>query len=76
MDGVEGTGTAPFVSAPDRTGREFLFGVTFATKADVHGGVVARAAGLNSDLVPLHLDNTGVFSIIHRTLFGETEEIG
>ena len=70
LDGVEGTGTAPFVSGPDREGRRFLFGVSFATHADLHGGVVARAEGFNSDKVPLHLDNTGVFELIHATLFG------
>jgi alkaline phosphatase len=70
LDGVEGTATAPFVSGPDRKGRRFLFGVSFTTHADLHGGVVARAEGFNSDKVPLHLDNTGIFELIHETLFG------
>jgi alkaline phosphatase len=70
LDGVEGTGSAPFVSGPDREGRRFLFGVSFSTHEDLHGGVVARAQGFNSDRVPLHLDNTGIFELIHATLFG------
>jgi len=70
LDGVEGTATAPFVSGPDGEGRRFLFGVSFATHADLHGGVVARAEGFNSDKVPLQLDNTAIFDVIHETLFG------
>jgi alkaline phosphatase len=70
LDGVQGTGSAPFVSGPDREGRRYLFGVSFTTHSDLHGGVVARTEGFNSDRVPLQLDNTQVFEVIHATLFG------
>jgi alkaline phosphatase len=69
LDGVEGTGGRPFVSAPDKEGRRYLFGVAFISSADMFGGVIARAEGMNSELLPPHLDNTGIFRLIHRTLF-------
>lgn len=70
LDGVAGTGTKPFQSAPDRNGQTFSFGVAWPTGRDLPGGVVARAEGLNADQLPPNLDNTGVYAFLYQTLFG------
>lgn len=76
VDGAESTpsgGVAkPFVSAPDRAGREHEFVVAWATGMDSSGGIVARAAGLNADKVRGSFDNTAVYPLLYETLFGET----
>jgi alkaline phosphatase len=70
IDGVAGTGTAAFLSGPDREGRRFWFGLTFSSGGDLVGGVVARADGLNRERLPLNLDNTELYRVMHETLFG------
>ncbi len=74
VDGVDGTETAPFLSKPDRAGNVLAFAVVWATSADVAGGVVARAAGLNADLLGPSFDNTDAAPLIRRTLFGTADE--
>ncbi len=66
----------PFVTgAPDANGDTFEFGVAFATQSDVAGGIVAKAYGLNSDTLPATTDNTDIYRLFYRTLFGlEPEE--
>jgi len=70
VDGVAGQGTAAFLSGPDRAGRRFWFGVTFAAKDDLVGGVVVRAEGINRERLPVNLDNTGLYVAMWETLFG------
>jgi alkaline phosphatase len=70
IDGVAGQGTEAFLSAPDREGRRFWFGVTFASGGDLVGGVVVRAEGLNRERVPVNLDNTELYVPMWETLFG------
>ncbi len=70
LDGVNGTGTEPFTSAPDRAGRRFQFGVLWPTRADLPGGVLARAQGMNADLLKPNVDNTDIYELIYQTLFG------
>lgn len=72
LDGREGTGTAPFLAAPDRNGRRLPFGIVWASRDDVSGGILVRAEGLNSHLVRGSLDNTEIAKLIRLTLFGET----
>jgi len=72
IDGRDGTGTAPFLAAPDRTGQVLPFAVVWATGDDASGGVVVRAEGLNSHLVRGSFDNTDVARLIRLTLFGHT----
>lgn len=73
LDGVDGTGTMPFVSAPDRTGRTFPFAVVWASGDDIGSGVIARGAGLNSEmLVPSSgVANTDIYRMLYFTLFGQ-----
>ncbi|MGF1525510.1 MAG: alkaline phosphatase [Candidatus Competibacterales bacterium] len=76
LDGVDGTGTAPFQSAPDRHGNRFPFAVAWASASDVGSGVIARAVGLNAqELLPTTgIVNTDIYRIFYRVLFGETIE--
>ncbi|MFS8858191.1 alkaline phosphatase [Synechococcus sp. H55.7] len=73
IDGVEGTGTKPFVSAPDKNGNRRPFAVAWATGDDAGSGVIARAAGLNAqELVPTTgILNTDIYRILYTVLFGE-----
>lgn len=73
IDGVDGTGTKPFISAPDKNGKRFPFAVAWATGDDVGSGVIARAAGLNAqELVPTTgILNTDIYRILYFVLFGE-----
>ena len=74
LDGIAGMRSTPFISAPDRNGHEYTFGITFAAYTDVAGGILARAAGLNSDKLPLNVDNTDIYRLIYLTLFGRKLE--
>ncbi|GAB4364274.1 MAG: alkaline phosphatase [Calditrichia bacterium] len=71
LDGRDGTATPPFVSAPDRFGNQFRFGIAWTCYDDVAGGVLARAHGLNSHLLPNNVDNTDIYRMMYITLFGE-----
>jgi alkaline phosphatase len=70
QDGREGTESLPFLAAPDQAGERWPFAVTWAAEADLGGGVVARAHGLNSEHLPTSVDNTDVYRLMYRTLFG------
>ena len=70
LDGVTGSGSAPFLSAPDRAGRRWPFAITWASRDDVSGGILVRAEGLNAELVHGTLDSTDVYRVMYRTLFG------
>jgi len=74
LDGRGGMRSTPFISAPDRNGHQYAFGITFAAYIDVAGGILARAAGLNSDKLPLNVDNTDIYRLMYLTLFGRTLE--
>ncbi|MFS8893967.1 alkaline phosphatase [Synechococcus sp. O70.1] len=73
IDGVDGTGSKPFISAPDKNGKRFPFAVAWASGDDVGSGVIARAAGLNArELVPTTgILNTDIYRILYFVLFGE-----
>jgi alkaline phosphatase len=70
LDGRDGTGTLPFMSKPDRAGKEWPFGVAWAAFDDVLGGIVVRAHGLNAEMLPSSADNTDVYRMMYATLFG------
>lgn len=71
LDGKAGTGTPPFMSAPDRRGKRWPFAIAWATYYDVSGGILVRAAGMNAHMVRGVVDNTGIYDIMHATLFGQ-----
>jgi len=71
VDGVDGTGAAPFTAAPDQFGQRLKFAVIWAGYSDVSGGILVRAEGLNSDRVRGVIDNTAIPKLMHLTLFGQ-----
>ncbi len=71
VDGATGTGGAPFVARADRFGEVLQFYVSWAAFGDGYGGVVAKAHGLNSELLPVNTDNTDIYRMMYATLFGE-----
>ncbi|MCX7592703.1 MAG: alkaline phosphatase [Fischerella sp.] len=70
-DGKEGTATLPFVSAPDRQGQRFPFAIAWAGLGDFTGAIISKAHGLNADLLPNTADNTDIYKLMYRTLFGK-----
>ncbi|HEV7267085.1 MAG TPA: alkaline phosphatase [Falsiroseomonas sp.] len=70
-DGPTGTASMPFMSAPDRNGRRHRFAITWATDDDVAGGILVRGVGLNSNLISGTMENTDIYRVMYRTLFGE-----
>jgi alkaline phosphatase len=45
LDGREGTGTPPFLSAPNPKGQRFPFAIAWASSKDGSGAIVAKAHG-------------------------------
>ena len=74
LDGINGTATLPFLTAKDKYGNQFQFAVAWSTNDDVYGSVVARAEGLNSELMKGKIDNTEIYRIMYATLFGKILE--
>ena len=70
-DGVAGADTAPFIAASDKAGNRLPFRVAWATRKDMAGGVLARAKGLNAELVSEMrvVDNTDIYRLMYYTLF-------
>lgn len=71
IDGQTGTATLPFISAPDKNGSMFPFGLAWSTFGDVTGSVIARAHGLNSERMKGKVDNTFIYRLMYLTLFGK-----
>lgn len=71
LHGPDGPGGRPFISLPDQFGNRHVFGIAWALTGDQQGSTVAKAHGYRSELLPVDLDNTGVYRIMHRVLFGD-----
>ncbi|MFI5236436.1 MAG: alkaline phosphatase [Ignavibacteriales bacterium] len=70
LDGINGTNSIPFISEKDNSGNRFTFAVAWSTTDDVYGSVIARAEGLNSELMIGKIDNTEIYKIMYAALFG------
>lgn len=70
IDGIKGTGSLPFTTKPDKSGKIFPFGIVWSAYGDLTGSVIARAHGLNSDRMYGKIDNTDIYRIMYLTLFG------
>ncbi|MBD2296437.1 alkaline phosphatase [Anabaena sphaerica FACHB-251] len=70
-DGKEGTGSLPFISAPDKQGRRFPFAISWSGFGDNAGGIIAKAHGFNAGLLNGTVDNTDIYRLMYRTLFGK-----
>jgi glycerophosphoryl diester phosphodiesterase len=77
LDGQTGNDTAPFVTgAPDANGDIFNFGLSFVGTPDFAGSIVSKAYGLNADRLSSTVDNTDMYRLMYKTLFGvEPEEV-
>lgn len=69
LDGETGFLGKPFLSAPDKTGQRFAFGIAWASYIDVAGGIVAKASGHHADRLPLVTDNTDIYRLMYLALF-------
>lgn len=74
LDGIEGQNTAPFMAEPDAFGNALEFAIGWTGTNDVAGGIVARAVGLNAELLSTEFSgrflNTDVYRLLYATLFG------
>ncbi len=75
LDGVHGTASKPFMSAPDRAGKRWPFAISWAALYDTSGAVLVRGAGLNSDRISGSMDNTEIYRLMYLTLFGREAEL-
>jgi alkaline phosphatase len=73
VDGMEGSESKVFVSAPDANGEVHPFGISWTTYGDVGSGVIARAHGLNAaEMLPASgIKNSDIYKVLYMTLFGE-----
>jgi alkaline phosphatase len=73
VDGMEGSESKVFVSAPDANGEVHPFGIGWTTYGDVGSGVIARAHGLNAaEMLPASgIKNSDIYKVLYMTLFGE-----
>ena len=76
LDGIGGTGTAPFITAPDAHDRRLPFGISWAAYGDLGAGVIAKAHGANAELLPGNVDNTDIYRLMYLTLFGAWPQTG
>jgi len=72
LHGRQGPGGDVFMSAPDAAGVAHAYGIAWTGYTDVAGGILVRSAGLNHELVQPLMDNTDVYKLMYRTLFGVT----
>jgi alkaline phosphatase len=70
IDGRKGLSTPPFIARPDKFGNTSCFSIVWASYSDVPFGIVARAHGLNADLMTNNVDNTDIYRLMYATLFG------
>jgi alkaline phosphatase len=70
-DGQAGTGTAAWLSAPDRNGQRHAFAITWAALDDVSGGILVRGIGAGSEHITGTMDNADIFRVMYRQLFGQ-----
>lgn len=70
-DGQNGTETLPFLAQPDKFGNRHPFGIAWSTSYDVTGAVVARAQGINANLMTGNIQNTDLYRFMYATLFGK-----
>lgn len=77
LDGVNGSTGAPdapwrpFTSASSIDGPMGNFGVVWAGTPDFPGSIVSKAYGMNAEQLPSTLDNTEIYQLMYRTMFGD-----
>lgn len=73
VDGAEGRliPLTTFEAQPSLDGDMGNFVTTWAGTPDFAGNVVAKAYGMNADLLSSTIDNTFIYEMMYRTLFGD-----
>jgi alkaline phosphatase len=76
LDGRDGSGSPPFIAAPDQFGQRLPFGIAWAGFEDSAGGILARAEGANAEaLVSGSCDNSDIYRLMYLTLFGRLPDV-
>ncbi len=71
-DGRDGTGSLPFIAAPDRAGKRWPFAISWASGSDCGGGILVRGEGHRAnELIRGSIDNTRIPEIVREVLLGE-----
>ncbi|MEB3359410.1 MAG: alkaline phosphatase [Synechococcales bacterium] len=72
VDGAEGRvpPLTTFAAQPSLDGEMGNFVVGWVGTPDFSGSVVAKTYGMNADLLPSTVDNTVIYEIMYKTLFG------
>jgi alkaline phosphatase len=77
LDGRDGTGSLPFLAAPDQFGNRLPFGIAWTGFEDGAGGILARAEGANAQALRSGIcDNSDIYRLMYLTLFGHPADTG
>ena len=60
----------PFASAPDKKGMSLPFAIVWPTKMDTGTGILVKGEGLKAHHIKGTLDNTDMYKIMKKALFG------
>lgn len=77
LDGATGSTATPgfpwtpFQSADGLDGNLGNFAIGWVGTPDFPGSIVSKAYGMNADQLPSTLDNTEIYKLMYRTLFGQ-----
>ncbi len=80
LDGANGSTASaefpwkPFSAKDSIDGPMGNFGVSWVGTPDFPGSIVAKTYGLNADKLPSTLDNTEIYNLMYKTLFGTSSQ--
>ncbi|MEM7556520.1 MAG: alkaline phosphatase, partial [Cyanobacteria bacterium P01_A01_bin.84] len=80
LDGVNGSTASTekpweaFQAMDSIDGSMGNFGIGWAGRPDFPGSIVAKTYGMNANELPSTVDNTGIYDIMYKTLFGVAPE--
>jgi alkaline phosphatase len=69
-DGIYGDSSNVFWSGPDKYGNIFPFRINWSTNSDISGGLIARSNGINAHMLTTNFDNSDIYRVMYKTLFG------
>jgi glycerophosphoryl diester phosphodiesterase len=81
LDGEKGSTASleypwiPFSAQDSIDGPMGNFGIAWVGTPDFPGSIVSKAYGMNSDKLPSTLDNTEIYALMYKTLFGVAPEL-